>query len=307
MSNSKLLIFDTNSVIHRAFHALPPLKSKDGKPSGAVYGTLTTFFRLVEEFQPQLVALAFDSPGKTFRHKQYTAYKQHRPKAADELVEQIIRINDIFERMGVAVLSQEGLEADDIVGAVAEKAKKENSVIIVTGDMDILQLVDDNVFSYTLKRGIKESVLYDTQEVQKKLDGLLPCQVVDVKALQGDKTDNIPGVEGVGEKTAITLIKSYQTLENLYSKLDQGEAEGISIKLKEKLLKDKEIAFLSKELATIDRSTFVDFKTDNFKGFLNEEKLLTQIEELGFDSLYKRLAKSKKNAKKEEDNLSFDF
>ena len=303
----KLLIFDTNSVIHRAFHALPPLKSRDGKPSGAVYGTLTTFIRLLEEFNPQLVALAFDSPGETFRHKQYSDYKKHRPKTPDELVEQIIRVNGVFRKMGVTVLEQQGLEADDIVGAVAEEGKKDNTVIIVTGDMDMLQLVDDSVFSYTLRRGIKDSVLYDVQEVQKKLDGLLPSQVVDVKALQGDKSDNIPGVEGVGEKTALTLIKEFSTVENLYNAVEKGEAESISSNLKEKLLKNKKQAFLSKELATIDRHSFTEFKVEEFTGFLNNESISEQIEDLGFESLLKRLAKNKKNAKKEETNLSFDF
>ena len=308
MSKELLLLFDTNSVIHRAFHALPPLKMKDGSPGGAVYGTLTTFFRIVDEFTPSMIAVAFDSPGKTFRHDDFAEYKAHRPKCPDELVEQIIKTKEVFERMGFAVLSEAGLEADVIVGTVAKNIGKDKEVVIVTGDMDILQLVDGKVKAYTLKRGIKESVLYGTEEVKERYGGLLPEQLVDVKALQGDSSDNIPGVSGIGEKTAISLIKEFGSLEQVYESLEKGGDFGFSDRIKEKLLKEKSQAFMSKRLATIDTQRFTDFKEKDFVKNFDEEKVVPILEELGFPSLVKRLAKEEKNGKKEEkENLTFEF
>jgi DNA polymerase I len=295
MKKEKLLLFDTNSIIHRAFHALPPLKSKDGKPSGAVYGTLLAFFKIISEINPKYVAAAFDSPGKTFRHKKYKDYKANRVKAPEDLISQIIRTQDVFFNMGVVVLRKDGLEADDIVGAVSFSAPKNIETVIVTGDMDILQLVNEKTKVYTLKRGVQESILYDKDKVKEKYDGLSPSQIVDIKALQGDVSDNIPGVEGIGEKTAIKLIKEFKNIEELYKNLE--ETSSLSVKLKEKLFKEKEKAFLSKYLATIDKKGFSDFDFDDFNYSIKSEKTKDVLDDLGFMTIKKRFFKE------EEKNL----
>lgn len=295
MKKEKLLLFDTNSIIHRAFHALPPLKSKDGKVSGAVYGTLLAFFKIISDIDPQYVAAAFDSPEKTFRHKKYKEYKANRVKAPEDLISQIIRTQDIFSDMGVTVLRKNGLEADDIVGAVSFSVPRDIETVIATGDMDILQLVNEKTKVYTLKRGVQESILYDIEKVKEKYDGLPPEKIVDIKALQGDVSDNIPGVEGIGEKTAIRIIKEFKNIEALYKNLEK--ANSLSVKIKEKLLKGKKKAFLSKELATIDKESFSEFKFSEFKYTVKSEKTKKVLDELGFTTLKKRFFKE------EEKNL----
>ncbi len=311
MEKKILLLFDTNSIIHRAFHALPPLKDKDGRVSGAVYGSLSTFFRIVDEINPHFVAAAFDSPGKTFRHKEYKEYKANRPKCPDELVEQLIRTKDVFERMGVRVLSREGLEADDIVGAVSRLVGSDIETIIVTGDMDILQLVNKKTKAYTLKRGIKESVLYDEKKVKERYEGVGPERIPDIKALQGDKSDNIPGVMGVGEKTAVRLIKEFKSLENLYTELKKNNCDNISAKVKENLLAEEEKAFLSKRLAMINVTDFSDGKIEHFSFTRDSKEVESVVRELGFMSLIKWFSKNKKDAinepVKEDKNLTLDF
>ena len=304
MEKRKLLVFDTNSIIHRAFHALPPLKDKKGEPSGAVYGSLLAFFRFINEIRPDYVAVAFDSPEKTFRHKKYKEYKANRPKAPDELVSQIIRTQSVFSDMGVVTLSKSGLEADDIVGAVAEKAPKSIETIIVTGDMDILQLVNERTKVYTLKRGIKESVLYDREGVMQKYDGIPPEKIADMKALQGDTSDNIPGVEGIGEKTAIKIIKEYGSLEELYTALEMG-SDSLSAKLKEKLLSEKRKAFLSKELSVINKKDFSDFQLSDLYFKTEDGKMVEILEGLGFDSLAKRFRKKEDSQQKKNLKLNF--
>ncbi len=304
MEKEKLLVFDTNSIIHRAFHALPPLKDKKGEPSGAVYGSLLAFFRFIDEIKPDYIAVAFDSPEKTFRHKRYKEYKANRPKAPDELVSQIIRTKSVFSDMGIATLSKSGLEADDIVGAVAERAPENIETIIVTGDMDILQLVNERTKVYTLKRGVKESVLYDREEVMQRYDGIPPEKIPDIKALQGDASDNIPGVEGIGEKTAIKLIKEHGSLEELYEDLEE-EKSSLSTKIKEKLLSEKRKAFLSKELSMINKKDFSEFQLSDLCFKTEDGKMTEALEGLGFDSLAKRF--KKKDASRQKENLKLNF
>ncbi len=306
MERKKLLLFDTNSIIHRAFHALPPLKTREGEPGGAIYGSLLAFFRIISEIKPQYVAAAFDSPGKTFRHKKYKEYKANRPKAPDELISQIKKTSEVFSKIGVTILMKKGLEADDIVGTISSFAPREVETIIVTGDMDILQLVNEKTKVYTLKRGIKETVLYDIKKVEEKYDGIPPQKIADVKALQGDQSDNIPGVEGVGEKTAIKIIKKFGSLENLYSFLDQEELQkesvsGISQRILTKIKESKEKAFLSRDLALINKNDFSEFDFSNFYFSLENEKIIDALNDLGFVSLAKRFLE------KEENNLKLNL
>jgi DNA polymerase-1 len=306
----KLLVFDTNSIIHRAFHALPPLTSKGGEPSGAVYGSLLAFFRMMDEIKPSYVVAVFDSPQKTFRHKKYKEYKANRAKSPEELISQIIKTKEVFSDMGVAVLAKAGLEADDIVGAISCLAPKNIETIIVSGDSDILQLVSKKTKVYNLKRGIKENILYDEKMVKERY-GVVPEKIADIKALQGDVSDNIPGVSGIGEKTATSLIIEFGSIENLYKELEKENADSISERIKEKLKKGKKKALLSKELALIKRDCFQEFDYSKFYFQKEDEKIIKILEELGFPSIAYRFLGikniSKKPAEREENNLTFNF
>ncbi len=295
MKREKLLLFDTNSIIHRAFHALPPLKSKNGEPGGAIYGSLLAFFKIISDVNPHYVVVAFDSPGKTFRHKKYKEYKANRVKAPEELIFQIKKTQEVFNNMGVTVLKKEGLEADDIVGTVSFHAPANIETIIATGDMDMLQLVNEKTKVYTLKRGVQESILYNKEKVREKYDGLSPEQIVDIKALWGDASDNIPGVAGIGEKTAIKIIKEFGNVENLYKNL--RSTSSLSTKIKEKLLRGEKTAFLSKELATINKEGIFEYNFADFVYNIKGEKTKETLDDLGFLTLKKRFFKE------EEKNL----
>ena len=284
MENKKVLIvFDSNSVIHRAFHALPPLTTKRGEVVGAVYGFLLVFLKAIKEFQPDFVAACFDVKGPTFRHEKYEQYKAQRPKAPDELYLQIPMVKDVLKSFGVPVYEKQGFEGDDLIGTIAKLSPTET--IIISGDSDNLQLIDDKIKVYTLRKGVKDTVLYDEALVVKKYQGLKPKQLIDYRALRGDPTDNIPGVKGVGEKTATELLQRFGTLENIYKKLDE-----IKPKTKELLVRSREDAFVSKDLATIIQDVPLDFSLqdcswDNY----DKEKATRAMEEFGFHSLIPRL------------------
>ena len=191
----RLISIDANAIIHRAFHALPPLKNKEGKQRGAVYGFALFFLKALKDFKPAYAAAAFDYPAPTFRHKEYKPYKAKRTKAPDELYEQIPEVKKLLQSFGVKCLEAPGFEADDILGAIAEKVRAEENLenIILTGDMDALQLVDEKTKVNAISRRIKEAVLYGKKEIAQKFGGLAPGQLVDFKALRGDPSDNIPG------------------------------------------------------------------------------------------------------------------
>ena len=284
MENKKrLIVFDSNSVIHRAFHALPPLTTKKGEVVGAVYGFLLVFLKAVKEFQPDFIAACFDVKGPTFRHEKYAQYKAQRPKAPPELYLQIPMVKDVLKNFGVPVYEKQGFEGDDLIGTIAKLSPIET--IIVSGDSDNLQLIDDKTKVYTLRKGVKDTVLYDEKLVTEKYQGLKPKQLIDYRALRGDATDNIPGVKGVGEKTATELLQRFGTLENIYRKLDE-----IKPKTKELLVKSKEDAFASKDLAIIIQDVPMDFNLqdcswDNY----DKEKATKAMEEFGFHSLIPRL------------------
>ncbi len=287
---NKFLLIDTNSIIHRAFHALPPLTTKEGDPVGAIYGSLLAFFRVFSEFEPQYVAAVFDSPGKTFRHEKYEKYKEQRPKAPTELIFQIKEMRNVFREMGVSVMEKEGWEADDVIGTLSSFSSKEMETVIVSGDGDVLQLAQENINIHNLKRGVKEGVFYDKEKVKERYDGISPENIPDVKALQGDPSDNIPGVGGIGEKTAIKLIKEFGNLENLYSSLSNIHSE----KLKKTLESEKEMAFLSKDLATIKKDRSFKFNFSDFYFDYKKERVVPIFERFGFSSLIKRLPEDEK-------------
>ena len=298
MTNKKnLIIIDSNSIIHRAYHALPRLTTKGGELVNAVYGFLLVFFKAIKDFQPDYIAAAFDFPAPTFRHKKYKEYKAKRPPAPEELYQQIPKVKEILKSFNVPVFEEEGFEADDIIGTISRLAPKKQvlpkvETIILSGDLDTLQLVNPRTKVYFLRRGVKDVVLYDEKQVQEKFQGLVPEQLLDFKALRGDPSDNIPGVTGIGEKTAIKLLLEFGSLENLYKEIEENseKAKKNKPKLEETLLKYKEQAFLSKDLANLYKNVPIDFnlKKCHWKEY-NKEKATQILKNLEFHSLIKRL------------------
>ena len=289
----KLVLIDANALIHRAFHALPALNSPLGVPTNAVYGFVAVLLKMLKDLKPDYIAAAFDLAGKTFRHEEFADYKVHRVRGPDELYAQIPLVRDILEAFGIPIFEQEGYEADDLIGSLVEKTKdsKELQTIIVTGDLDTLQLVkDDKVVVFTLKKGVTDTVTYNEKEVKKRF-GFDPEYVVDYKGLKGDPSDNIPGVPGIGEKTASTLIQDYGTIEELYSALEKGKAKKISPKLAEKLLANKDMAFFSKKLGTIVLTLPVNFDLEKgqWQKHIKRDVLEQKFKDFGFFSLLKRL------------------
>jgi len=290
----RLIVIDSNSIIHRAYHALPPLTTKKGELVNAVYGFLLVFLKVIREFQPDYIAATFDFPAPTFRHKKYKEYKAKRPPAPEELYLQIPKVKEILKGFSVPIFEKEGFEADDIIGTISHLAPKKQilpgiETIILSGDLDALQLVDSHTKVYALRKGVKDTILYDENLVKEKYQGLTPEQILDFKALKGDPSDNIPGVTGIGEKTAIELIKEFGSLENLYQNLAK-----LKPKLKESLLFQKEQAFLSKELAEIKTNVPIDFnlKKCQWREY-DKEKITKILSNLEFYSLIKRLPESK--------------
>jgi len=298
MTNKKyLIIIDSNSVIHRAYHSLPPLTTKKGELVNAIYGFLLVFFKALKDFQPDYIAAAFDFPGPTLRHQRFKEYKAKRPPAPEELYRQIPKVKEILEGFNVQIFEKEGYEADDIIGTISRLAPQkqvlpEIETIILSGDLDTLQLVTPRTRVYSLRKGVKDIVLYDEKLVKEKFQGLKPEQLLDFKALRGDPSDNIPGVTGVGEKIAIELLLKFGSLEDLYKEIEENseKAKKIKPKLKETLSKYKEQAFLSKDLAQIDKNVPINF---NFKKCCwqeyNREKVAQIFKNFEFYSLIKRL------------------
>ena len=217
----KLVLVDAPAVIHRAFHALPHLTTKSGEPINAVYGFCMIFLNMLKELKPNLVATTFDSRKPTFRHKIYKAYKAKRVKAPQELYDQIPKIKEILKDLNIPIFEKPGYEADDLIGAIDKKAKnKVDETIIVTGDLDHLQLVDEKTKVYTMKRGLTDTVVYDQKGVKNRY-GLKPEELLDFKGLRGDPSDNIPGIPGIGEKTAAELISNYGSIEGIYKNIEK--------------------------------------------------------------------------------------
>lgn len=242
--SDKLVIIDGNSIFYRSFYALPLLSNSKGEYSNAVYGFAIQILHIIENIKPKYMVVAFDVSKKTFRHEMYVGYKATRKPMPDELHSQIEPLKKMLKLMNVAISEKEGLEGDDIIGIISRKFT-DVETIIVTGDRDSFQLVNKNVSVYFTKKGTSDLKVMTVKELEKEY-GVSPKQFIDVKALQGDSSDNIPGVAGVGPKTATELIQKYGSLENIYNSINE-----ISGKVKEKLEQGKELAFLSKQLATI--------------------------------------------------------
>lgn len=285
----KLMIIDAHALIHRAFHALPPLSTKKGQQINAVYGFLLILLKALKDLKPDYLAVAFDSKGKTFRHSIYTAYKANRPPAPDELRSQFPIVHEVVDAFGFKSYAVPEYEADDLIGTICAKfdnLDNQESVetIIVSGDHDLLQLVDSNTKMMKLHKGVKETVLYDPATV-KKLHGITPEQITDYKGLRGDSSDNIPGVKGIGEKGAITLLTKYGTIENVYKNLNE-----ITGREKSALEGSKDDALLSKRLATIANDAPIDFNLEDAKvGNYDRELIVKLFQKYGFKALLLQL------------------
>lgn len=289
-----LILIDANSLIHRCFHALPPLTNKKGEPTNALYGLSSVLIKIFREYKPDYAAAFFDRPEETNRKKDYAEYKAGRVKAPDELIEQIIKAKEVFRAFGIKTFELPGFEADDLIGTAAERFKgKEEKIIILTGDLDTTQLVSDqeNVTVETFKKGITEMMVYDEKAVRERF-GVEAWQVVDYKGLAGDSSDNIKGIPGVGPKTAVPLLNEFGTIEEIFKNIDEKD------KRFKKFIGFEKEAIASKKLAIIERDAPIDLgKLENLKtNGLKEEDLKDLFLEMGFQSLIKRIEgeKSKK-------------
>jgi len=281
----KIILIDGNAILHRAFHALPPLKNPQGIAVNAVYGFASTLMHLIESEKPDFVGVAFDTRAKTFRHEEYVEYKATRVKAPDELYAQIPLIKEMLAEFNVCVFEKDGFEADDVLATIAVKAEKQNiQTYIVTGDMDVSQLINENIFVLTPEKGLKTYITYDQNKVFERYQ-IRPDQIVDYKGLKGDSSDNIKGVAGVGEKSAIALLQKYQTIENIYKNVEE-----IKGSLKEKLKNGEASAYFSKKLAQLIKDVPIDLDFEKCEvEKLNVDGLKKFFEKNRFTSLLKRV------------------
>ena len=294
----KLIIIDGHALVHRAFHALPQtLASPTGVLTNAVYGFTAVLIKAIKDIKPDYIVATFDLAGPTFRHEEFADYKAHREKAPEGLHEQVPRVKEVLAAFGIPIFEKVGFEADDVIGSVCEKTRKIDGLqtIIATGDLDTLQLVQgDKVVVLTLRKGVTDTFLYNKDEVKKRY-GLEPKQLVDFKGLKGDQSDNIPGVPGIGEKTASVLIQKFGNLENLYKEIEKNlnkKDRDMSEKLIQKLIENKDMAFFSKKLSTIIKNVDIDFKIENaeWRKKMKKEEISSVFQNMGFHSLLKRVS-----------------
>ncbi len=303
----RLVLLDSHAILHRAYHALPDFASAKGEPTGGLYGLSTILIKIIADLKPDYIVACYDLPGPTYRHDAYKDYKAGRKKTDSELVSQIIRSRDVFTAFNIPIYDKAGFEADDMLGTIVEEIKKTNKikgatkvdVIVASGDMDTLQLVDDKkVQVYTLKKGINDTILYDEEAVRARF-GFGPELLPDYKGLRGDPSDNIIGISGIGEKTATILITTFGTIENMYKVLakdkknsyEQFKKAGITDRIIKLLEDGKEEAEFSKMLATIRRDAPINFALPekDFRDGIDMTKINTLFNELDFRTLSSRL------------------
>lgn len=334
----RLILVDGNAILHRAYHALPPLTNRQGQVVNAVYGFCTMLFRVVEDLKPTHLAVAFDTEKPTFRHAAFVGYQAQRPRTESDLSEQFAIARDVLQAAGIPIFAVPGYEADDVIGTLALQAteidgrrskvegrnlKMEDrssinpqssnlkslpstvhhpsskiEVIIVTGDRDLLQLVNKNVKVYLPVKGLTEARLVDEAGVKEYI-GVPPEEIVDYKALVGDQSDNYPGVAGIGPKTAVSLLSKFRSLEKIYKNLGKIELSVVA-----RLSEGHASAILSQELARIrtDVPVTLDMDGANFKGFKDNEGFIEKLQELGFRSLVGRLTGRPKTQKAQREN-----
>ena len=301
----RLLILDSNSLLNRAFYAIPELTTTDGIHTNAVYGFANMLFKMKEELKPDYVVAAFDRKGPTFRHKEYKDYKAGRKKMPEELAEQFPLTKDLLNLLSITIYEMDGYEADDIIGSLAKYAEKNGiEVYIVTGDRDALQLASDNINVVITKKGVTETAVYNYKTFMDEF-GVTPTQFIDVKGLMGDKSDNIPGVPGVGEKTAYKLIQTYGSIEEVLNNIDNISGK----KLKENLENNRELAIFSKKLATIITEAPMEFDLDEIKNQdnYNYDELKKFFFKLQMKSMIDKLPNSEENEKIKEKEENFEL
>ncbi len=293
----KFLLIDAHALIYRAYYAIPNLTDANGMLVNAVYGFSKMVLNAIAYFEPEYAAVCFDHPKPTFRHQKFDGYKAQRAKMPDDLIPQIAIVKEVVQALGIPKFEIEGFEADDLIGTVNRKVEhldKQLLTIIVTGDQDSFQLVDNDTHIWMPARGKqKGDIEYDALLVEKKL-GIKPLQVIDLKALMGDSSDNIPGVKGIGPKTAAALIQKFQTVEKIYEFLENNPDGGKEIKgaLLQKLIDGKASAMMSKELATIECQVPIDFDLEKCRVTTYDKNQVIEIfQKLSFRSLINTLPK----------------
>lgn len=300
----KLIIIDGNALIHRSFHALPPtLRTKSGQLVNAVYGFTSFLLKALNEFHPEYVVLTLDKKGPTFRHEEYPAYKATRIKAPDELYEQIPLVKQVAESFNIPIFELSGFEADDLIGTICDQAETSKNLekIIITGDLDTLQLISPKTKVYTMSRGLSDSILYGEDEVRARYN-LRPDQIIDYKALRGDPSDNIPGVKGIGEKTASELLVEFNDLDGVYAAVKKNSAK-ITPRILELLRMNKENAYLSQHLATINRNAPLKFSLSDIQyTAFKLDKVMDLFSELEFKSLLNKVKELRDNLNKAHDS-----
>jgi DNA polymerase-1 len=294
----KLVLIDGNAILHRAFHAMPPLTTKGGEPINAVYGLISMFLRVVQDLKPDSIAVAFDEKEPTFRQKEFKSYQAQRPPLPDELSSQFGKAREFFEAAGVPVYSKPGYEADDVIGTIADEAPED--VVVVTGDRDMLQLINSKVKLYMPVVGLTNAKLYGASEAKERM-GVPPSEIPDYKALVGDPSDNYPGVAGIGPKTAEKILEKYGSINKIYAHL-----EDIEPKIRQKLEVNKDNAKLFLRLATIVKDVPINADFEEMKKWkIDSPKVINLFEKFGFKTLTERIKKVGKGIEEEKQGALF--
>jgi DNA polymerase-1 len=291
---NKLVLIDGNAIMHRAYHALPPFKTKKGEPVGAIYGFISMLLKVVQDLRPTHIAVCFDRHEPTFRKQMHEAYQAHRPGMDKDLIPQFKKAKKVMKAFRIPVYEKAGFEADDVIGTIAKKTRV-GRVIIVTGDKDILQLVDEKIKVYLPVKGLSQGKLMSTHDVMEKM-GVRPERVDDYKALVGDPSDNYKGVPGIGPKTAVSLLEQFDDLEGVYKNLKK-----IPANVRNKLVDGKKSADMSYRLAKIVTNLSFKFSLKKAgKWQLDSQEINHLLREFGFKRLRERVQKIGKAMRKEQ-------
>ncbi len=299
----KIILIDGNAILHRSYHAMPRFEV-NGRLVNAIYGFISILFHNIHKFEPEYLAVAFDVKGKTFRDEIFDEYKAKRVHPPQEFYDQIPDVHEFVKTMEIPLLTKEGYEADDIIGTISRRINGdlgEGEIIIVTGDQDTLQLVDHRTKVAMPAMGMIKETVYDTSAVIGKF-GLAPEKIIDYKALSGDSSDNIPGVRGIGPKTAAELLREFGSVEKIYKYLDKSqENDKIKPRITQLLLDNRKEAFMSKELATIKTDVMLDFKLSDARLHdFDQKKVEEFLEKFRFRSLIKRMPQSRRTTGQQE-------